>query len=267
MAADEEYDEVEAVVRIPKGERLADSRKTEGWSRGFTPKSADKGPEHVEIRLKDEGGSQPVQEPEVIDVTEYAEAPRGPELSMAEQAVVAFLRSVIDELIEAAKPHVAHWWNTHIIPAMRAKRDGFLLKRQARKVKRVGRAKATMTTFIAEPAAEDEASSQQVATPPHDPKITMTSEQFQQLFMTWLAREEAQQALWHAIANAHIKDGDGTALAWRQGLNELSPRQRTERVKEILSANPSILGDLSRHLMDCGGPLELGETISRRDKT
>ena len=266
MADDEEYDEVEAVVRIPKGERLADSRKTEGWSRGFTPKSTDKGPEHVEIRLKDEGDSQSVHEPEVIYVTEYVEAPRPPGRSMAEQAAADFLSRVIDELIEAAKPHVAHWWNTYVIPAMRAKRDDFLLKRQARKAKKVRRAKATTTAFIAEQAAEDEASSQQVATAPDDPKITMTSEQFRQLFMTWLAREDAQQALWHAIANAHIKDGDGAALAWRQGLNELSPQQRTERVKEILSANPSILEDLGRHLMDCG-PLELGETIGGRDET
>jgi hypothetical protein len=266
MADDEEYDEVDAVVRIPKGERLADSRKTEGWSRGFTPKSTDKGPEHVEIRLKDEGDSQPVQEPEVIYVTEYVEAPRPPERSMAEQAAADFWNRVIEELVEAAKPHVANWWNTHVIPAMRAKRDDFLLRRQARKAKKVGRAKATTTTFIAEQAAEDEAWSQQVATAPDDPKITMTSEQFQQLFMTWLAREDAQQALWHAIANAHIKDGDGAALALPQGLNELSPQQRTERVKEILSANPSILEDLGRHLIDCG-PLELGAAIGRRDET
>jgi hypothetical protein len=262
--ADEEYDEVEAVVRIPKGERLADSRKTEGWSRGFTPKSTDKGPEHVEIRLKDEDDSQSVPEPEVIYVTEYAEAPQPPELSVAEQAVLYFLTRVIDELIEASKPHVAHWWVTHVIPAMRAKRDDFLLKRQARTAKNVRRANAT--TLVAEQAAEDAASSQQVATAPDDPKIIMTSEQFQQLFMTWLAREDAQQALWHTIANAHIKDGDGAAVEWRQGLNELSPQQRTERVKEILSANPSILEDLGRHLMD-RGPLELGETIGRRDET
>lgn len=264
MADDEEYDEVEAVVRIPKGERLADSRKTEGWSRGFTPKSTDKGPEHVEIRLK--GDSQGVPEPEVIYVTEYVEAPRPPERSLAEQMAADFSKRVIEELIEAAKPHVAHWWNTHVIPAMRAKRDDFLPKRQARKAKKVRRAKATTTTLIAEQAAENEASSQQVATAPNDPKITMTSEQFQQLFMTWLAREDAQQALWYAIKNAHIKDGDGASLAWRQGLNELSPQRRTERVKEILSANPSILEVLGRYLMDCG-PLEVGDTIGRREET
>jgi hypothetical protein len=40
MAEDQEYDEVDAVVRIPKGERLADSRKSEDTSRGYAVKSA-----------------------------------------------------------------------------------------------------------------------------------------------------------------------------------------------------------------------------------
>ena len=147
-----------------------------------------------------------------------------------------------------------------------AKRDDFLLKRQARKAKKVRRAKASTNMVIAEQAVQDEVSSQQVATAPDDSQITVTSEQFRQLFMTWLAREDAQQALWHVIADSHIKDGDGAALAWRQEVNELSPQQRTERVKEILSANPSILEDLRRHLLDCG-PLELGETICRLERT
>lgn len=264
MAEDKEYDEVEAVVRIPKGERLADSRKTEGWSRGFTPKSTDKGPEHVEIRLKDEGNPQSVLKREVTHMTEYVETPRQPERGIAEQAMADFLNRVIDELIEAAKPHVAHLWNTQVIPAMRAKRDDFMRKRRARKAKKAQRGKATTSQLIAEPAAEDEASLQPVAAAPDDPKITMTSEQFQQLFMTWLARD-SQQALWHAIANTHIKDGDAKALAWREGLNQLSPQQRTERGKEILSSNPSILEDLGRHLIE-RGPLKLEETIRTRDQ-
>lgn len=265
MADDEGYDEVEAVVRIPKGERLADSRKTEGWSRGFTPKSTARGPEHVEIRLKDEGVSQSVLKPEVIAMTEHVKAPRMPERSIAEQAIVDFLDRVIDELIEAAKPRVAHWWNTQAIPAMMAKRNDFLLKRQASKGRKALRAKATTTQLIAEPAVDDEASPQPVATAPDDPTITMTSEQYQQLFVTWLAREDSQQALWHAIANAHVKDGDAMALEWREGLNQLSPQQRTERVKEILSSKPSILEDLGRHLME-HGPLELEETIRAGDQ-
>lgn len=39
MPEDPEYIDVDAVIRMRKGERLADSKKTEGWSRGFTPKS------------------------------------------------------------------------------------------------------------------------------------------------------------------------------------------------------------------------------------
>jgi hypothetical protein len=266
MADDEEYDVFDAEVRIPKGEQLADSRKTKGMKRGFTPKSAGKGPKHVEILLKDEGNSQSAQEPEVIYVAEPVEASRTSESSMAAEVAAAILSGVIEGLIEAAKPHVAHLWNTRISPAMWAKLDDILPRRQASKGKHVRRAKATTTTLTAEEAAENEASPQDVVDAPIDPKITMTSEQFQRLFMTWLAREDAQQALWYAISNAHIEDRDGVALAWRHEFNELSPQQRTERVKEILSANPSIFEYLGRHLIDCA-PLELGEAIGRRDET
>ncbi len=206
-----------------------------------------------------------MQEPEVIYVTEYVDAPRPIERSVAEQALLDFLSRVADEVIEAAKPRIAHWWNTQVIPALRAKRDDLVLQRQARKAKKALRAKTSATPLIADEGVEDGASSQQVATAPGDPKIAMTSEQFQQLFMTWLAQEDAQQALWDAIANAHIKDGDATTLAWREGLNGLSAQQRTERVREVLSANPSILEDLGRHLMG-RRPLELGEAIRRRDE-
>lgn len=264
MADDAEYVERNAVVRIPKGGRLADSRKTVGWSRGYTPKSADRGPEHVEIRLKDEGDPCSVQEPEVIYVTEL-DAPPPRELSVAQQAVADFLTRVIDELIDAAKPHVAHWWITQVIPAMRAKRDDLLLKRQARKTKRAARGKPAATPLLADQAEKNGASLQQLAADPDDLKITMTSEQFQQLFMTWLAQEDAQQALWHAIANAHVKDGDATTLAWREGLNGLSAQQRGERVREILSADPSILEVLGRQLLERRPP-ELGEAIRRREE-
>jgi hypothetical protein len=264
VADDVEYDERDAVVRIPKGGRLADSRKSEGWSRGYTPKSADRGPEHVEIRLKDEGDSYSVQEPEITYVTEF-DAPSPRELSVAQQAIADLLTRVIDELIDAARPHVANWWNTQVVPAMRAKRDDLLLKHQARKTKRAPRVKPAATPLVADHAEKNGASLQQLAADSDDSKITLTSAQFQQLFLTWLAREDAQQALWHAIANARIMDGDATTLAWRKELNGLPARQRTERVREIFFANPSILKVLGRHLVE-RRPLELGEAIRRRDK-
>jgi hypothetical protein len=137
VADDEDYVEVDAVVRMPKGERLADSKKTEGWSRGFTPKSTNKGPEHVEIRLKG-GGKDHQSEPEPHDVygDEYLERTRGQELA------AAVAERVINHLVEAATPHVVHWRDTVLIPAMKAKWDDFVLT--------VTRAKANTSTLVAD---------------------------------------------------------------------------------------------------------------------
>lgn len=253
----DEYDEVDAVVRIPKGERLADSRKTEGWSRGFTPKSTDKGPEHVEIRLKDAADAQPDPQPEVVYVTEYVDTPRR-ELTAAEQARADFLNRAIEDLYDVLKPVVAHWFRTRVVPAMKAKRDELRQKRQDRK------ATKALRDNVSEPAEQAEATSQEVASAPSQPTITVTSEQFQELFMTWLAREDAQQMLWQAIAGAHIEDGDAATLAWQQGLAELSPQERSKRVGEILSSNPAILEGLGR-LLTASIPLEVADPDHRAE--
>lgn len=255
--ADEDYDEVDAVVRIPRGERLADSRKTEGWSRGFTPKSTDKGPGHVEIRLKDADDAELDQEPEVVFVTEYVESPRR-ELTPSEQAAADLLNRVLEDLYEVLKPVVADWFRTRVLPALKAKREELRQKRQERKAAKALRAKAP------ERAAQGDPTSQEVASVPTQPTITVTSDQFQELFMTWLAREDAQHMLWQAIAGAHIEDGDAATLAWQQDLAELSPQERSERVAEILSSNPAILEGLGR-LLAASVPIERVEP--RRQRT
>ncbi|MBF4768599.1 hypothetical protein ISU10_12585 [Nocardioides agariphilus] len=254
--ADEDYCEVDAVVRIPKGERLANSRKTEGWSRGFTPKSTDKGPGHVEIRLKDAADAELDQEPEVVYVTEYVESPRR-ELTPSEQARADFLNRVIEDLYEVLKPVVAHWFKTRVVPAVKAKREELRQKRQERKATKALPANAS------ESGEQDDATSQEMATVPSQPTISVTSEQFQELFQTWLAREDAQQMLWQAIASAHIEDGDAATLAWQQSLAELSPQERSERVAEILSSNPAILQGLGR-LLAASVPLEAAESAPQR---
>lgn len=254
--ADDEYDEVDAVVRIPKGERLADSRKTEGWSRGFTPKSSDKGPEHVEIRLKDAADADLDQEPEVIYVPEYVESPQR-ELTPSQQATADFLSRITEDLYEALKPVVAHWFRARVVPAVKIKRKELKQKRQDRKAEKALRSNAS------ESVEEQEATSQEVAAVSSQPTITVTSGQFQDLFMTWLAREDAQQMLWQAIANAQIEDGDAATLAWQQSLAELSPRERSERVGESLSSNPAILEGLGR-LLTASLPLEAAEADAQR---
>ncbi|RSS96727.1 hypothetical protein EF903_02700 [Streptomyces sp. WAC05292] len=265
MAEDQEYEEVEAVVCIPRGERLADSRKSEGWSRGFTPRTSDKGPEHVEVRLKADKESGFTDKPEIVYVTEYVED-QPPQLTPGQQAVVNIAVQVIDGLVEIAKPLVAHWWHTQAVPVLVAKREGLVLKQQARRAqKKALRAGGTTSPHVAVPGVAADTLSQDVATAPSGPKATVTSEQFQQMFMTWLAREDAQQALWRLIMNAEVEDGGAATLAWQQELKELSPEQRSERVMEFLATNPSILEDFARQLMGSMAP-GLGETTLRYDR-
>jgi hypothetical protein len=260
VADDEDYIEVDAVVRMPKGERLADSRKTEGWSRGFTPKSTDKGPEHVEIRLKDEGeGDQSEPDPQVIYIDEYIEPQRPQEQTWLEEIAADLVSQVINVLVEAAKPHVVHWRDTKVIPAVKAKCDDFVLKRQARKARKANR-QANTATLVPEPVAVDESPAQEVATTLNDQEIAMTSEQYQQLVLALLATDEFRDRLLHVLANAHVEDSDPAALAQLQKLRELRTQQRSERVKEILAGNPSILEDLTRHVME-RGRVELGEPV------
>ncbi|MCX5034679.1 hypothetical protein [Streptomyces coelicoflavus] len=264
MAEDQEYDEIDAVVRIPKGEYLADSRKSAGWKRGFTPKTSDKGPEHVEIRLKAEKESGSTDKPEIVYVTEYAENQR-PQLTPGQQAVADIAYQIIGDLVEIAKPRVAHWWHTRAAPVLVAKGEALVLKQQARRAQKKALRAGSTTTPVAVPGIEADAPSQNLATAPSDPKVTVTSQQFQQMFMTWLAREDAQQALWSLIVNAEVEDGGAATLAWQQELKELSPEQRTERVMEFLTTNPSILEEFARQLM---GSMALGlsETTLRRDR-
>ena len=265
MADDEDYIEVDAVVRMPKGERLADSKKTEGWSRGFTPNSTDKGPEHVEIRLRDQGeDDQSEPEPQVVYIHEYIEPLRPQEPTWLEELAAELLHQVISELVEAAKPHVVHWRDTKVIPAVRAKCDDFVLKRQARRAKKANR-EANTVALVPEPMRVEEAPAQEVATTLHDQEITMTSEQYQQLVLALLATDEVRDKLLHVLASAHVEDSDPAALTQLQELSELPTQRRAERVKEVLAGNPSILEDLWRHLME-RRPIELREPVRRSEQ-
>jgi hypothetical protein len=264
VADDEDYVEVDARVRMPKGERLADSKKTEGWSRGFTPNSPDKGPEHVEIRLRDEGEddrSEP--EPQVVYIHEYIE-PRPQEPTWLEELADEILQQAINVLVEAAKPRVVHWRDTKVIPAVKAKCDDFVLKRQARKARKANR-EANTVTLVPEPMRVDEAPGQEVATTLDDQKITMTREQYRQVVLALLATDEFRDKLLHVLASAHVEDNDPAALTQLQELSELPTQRRAERVKEVLAGNPSILEDLGRHLME-RGPAGLREPVRRSEQ-
>lgn len=190
-------------------------------------------------------------------VTEYVESPRR-ELTPSEQARADFLNRVIEDLHEVLKPLVARWFRTRVVPTVKAKREELRQKGQERMASKALRANAS------EAAEQDDATSQEVATVPSQPTVTVTSEQFQELFMTWLAREDAQQMLWQAIASAHIEDGDAATLAWQQSLAELSPQERSERLAEISPSTPRSSRGLGR-LLAASVPLEAAESAPRAE--
>ncbi|WP_165802586.1 hypothetical protein [Arthrobacter sp. Bz4] len=122
MLDDQDYVEVDAVIRMPKGRRLADSKKTDGWSRGFTPNSADKGPEHVEIRLKPdvtsaENDTTPV-EPQIIFIHENIDSP--PQKTREQEELEEILGLLITlgfvKATEWMQPRLQRIWRERVIP-------------------------------------------------------------------------------------------------------------------------------------------------------
>jgi hypothetical protein len=130
MARKKDYIEVDAVIRMPRGKRLADSKKTKGWSRGFTPKSTDGGPEYVEIRLKEDGvgaasentfaGPSPFSSSEYFEPPreEYFERPRPktPEQEQWEELLQLLVRAAIVKATRWAEPRLERLWYERLVP-------------------------------------------------------------------------------------------------------------------------------------------------------
>jgi hypothetical protein len=95
-----------------------------------------------------------------------------------------FLSRVIEDLYEALKPVVAHWFRVRVVPAVKAKRDDLRQRRRERKATKALQVDASEST------EQDAATPQEAAVVPSQPTITVTSEQFQELFMMWLVRED-----------------------------------------------------------------------------
>ncbi len=128
-----EYDEFTAKVRVPKGARLARSRKTEGAYRGITDPGTDQMGQ-AEIFLMEKNEPDPV-----------ATYPRGwPESDLYESEARAqerrenaeFFADVLVQvglkLVEKAAPHVRKWWFEQALPAVKSKwKDQKILTVQA----------------------------------------------------------------------------------------------------------------------------------------
>lgn len=240
--ADDGYIEVPAVVRMPKGERLADSRKTEGWSRGFTPKSSEKGPEHVEIRLTDErGASAAGPEPEVVYIHEYVEPQKTREEEEAEELLRLLVVIAVVKAAEWAQPHVRRLLTEHVFPFLVEKREQWR-ERVARRRRAKGRSSGTGPSEVR--PAEGAGAALSVY------EADMTSDEARRHLVKLLIAEHFVNEKRRLLANARIADDVPSEVS--DAVRALTPKQAAKALESILASKPTVLDEI-RWVLAAGG--------------
>ena len=234
MAADSEYDEVDAVVRVPKGKNLAGSKKTPGWSRGFTPKSSETGPEHVEIRIKDKEPSCDAA-PEVIYVYDDAmQIHQQEDVDRVSQAL-AFAQLVAD-----VAPPVIRWWNEQALPSLRVRQEERRERRERREASTptVGQVRATSEAAEVGGAVETYVAAMDGAEARRHLAELLIAKRFV---------DEKQ----HLLATVRITESVGPQQLGR-AVDGLTPAQVEDALGAILASDPALLDDM-RRLEEAGG--------------
>ncbi|MBE0011654.1 hypothetical protein DXT87_18050 [Arthrobacter sp. AET 35A] len=238
---------------MPRGERLADSRKTEGWSRGFTPKSTDKGPEYVEIRLKDndedtESGTSP-DDPRVAFSSEPVESTRqkSPEQEEVDELLRLLVTLALVKGAQWAQPRLRLLWNELVIPFFDTKRNRWQERKARLKTqRRAGKQGASeVPTLVNREASAEESVGVSSALEAY--KANMTSDEALQHFAELLVAQRFAAEKMLLLANARIKDG-GLPPELATAVRALTPEEVKKAMVSILASQPTVLDDLVRLL-------------------
>jgi hypothetical protein len=248
---DDQYDEYDATVRVPKGTRLSRSRETDGAHRGLTRDPDTKKLGHAEIFLKDEADSLSNEYPSYLPVSEEPSVPRVSERSILDEVIAYVVSYAINVAAAEAKPHVRRLWNDKALPAIKSARNKTSDKiARARRVDRQAAA-AELATFV-EAAPGD--SSEEVAAVLEEDKPGMSSEEAQKHLVAALmakALSDEAKALSdeakafsdeqiRTLINARVEDVDGF-LTWNSSLEKLTPQEVEDLIHLMLETNPSFL--------------------------
>lgn len=238
----EDYDEVEAIVRIPRGGRLVDSKETEGWNLGFTPKSTDGGPEFAKIRLKDDGECEIPDEPQIIYIHEYYCPPheKTPEQKEAEELLAALIIVGLIKAAEWAHPRLQRLWEERVAPFFNARR----LRRQQRKAQRKvrGSVPAEGPETVLEGVAAEDAS--EVSHALESYKANMTNAEARRHFTEALVAQRFANEKMRLLTEARIEDADVQPRELARAVQALTPKQVVTVLDSILASNPALIDDL-----------------------
>lgn len=239
--ADDDYVEVEAVVRMRKDVPLAESRKTAGYYRGFTANSSDRGPEHVEIRFTGpsrERDSDAAYEPDVVDTEEQTAPPyeRTREDKEAEQLAAAFVLIALIKAAQWAHPHVRHLLTERLFPFFVARREQW----QERKLQR-----ATARHSTGGPAGQEETAESQRVTGDalRAYEADMTSAEAREHLAELLIAQHFVREKSRLLANAGTREGAVPREVSRT-VRALTPEQVAGALASVLATRPTVLRDL-----------------------
>lgn len=223
--SNDNYEEVEAIIRLPRGKRLADSKKNDGWSVGFTPKTSDQGPEYVGIKFKND--SRDPLEPT------FGEASSGTRENPTEQEeaddVIRYLVIMAMLLaLKEGKPFLRKIFEEKIIPF-------YLRTKNARTKRKTRRAKRKQLV-------ESDAKLAGAALAIQEPSIT--SDEAKLHFAQALMAQHFANEKMRLLATTRIEDPD-LAPKVLERFNKLTRAEAEKALTQLLIDNPNLLSDLA----------------------
>lgn len=121
-----DYDEYEAIVRVPRGARFTRSRKTAGAHRGMTRDPDTNQVGQAEIFLKENEPDPVAAYPQGwLDSDPHESEARAQERRENAEFLAEVLVHIGRTLAEKAAPHVRKWWYEQAFPVARAESSLF----------------------------------------------------------------------------------------------------------------------------------------------
>ncbi|GAA2999269.1 hypothetical protein GCM10020229_09510 [Kitasatospora albolonga] len=236
-----EYDEYEAVVRVRKGSRLTQSRKTAGANRGMTRDPDTNQVGQAEIFLKDDEpepiGYQLYDQPGDDHYDRHEEEARARKRQENAEFLAEVLVEVGLKLAEKAAPHVIKWWSEQALPAVRTRWNERALPSVRARWSSITRKRA-----IGRRAGDAAEIHQEVETAPNDQRTTMSGTEARRRFASALTARIYSDGQLRLLRNARIVDEGEAGPEELDVRDDLTPQRIGEYVAAILEADPSLLG-------------------------
>ncbi|MER6345742.1 hypothetical protein ACWC10_14765 [Streptomyces sp. NPDC001595] len=232
-----EYDEYEAIVRVRKGARFTQSRKTEGAHRGMTRDPDTNQVGQAEIFLKEDEPDPLGMYPQGwLGSDRHESEARAQERRENAEVLAEVLVQIGLRLAEKAAPHVRKWWNEQALQVVKAKWTDQALPSVKAKWSSVVRSRTSdRRAEVAEDLPE-------VVAVSGDQRTTLSaSDARKRLAEAVMARLYSDEQL-RLVRNARVVDEGEDGPVELRATDELTPQRIGEYVALMLEENPALLG-------------------------